>query len=305
MKVNSHNDWSRLREVIVGTAIGTNVPELDRSFFAFHWPDDEDIPKHRVGPVARSIVDEAEEDIAEFIRVLREFDVVVQRPSQEQHSNQFASPDWTSSGYSALMPRDSLVVIGGEIIEAPMVCRSRYFETLAYKKLLVDYFKSGARWVAAPRPRLLDSEFDLRDKDCPKLYENEPIFDAANILRCGRDIFYNVSNSGNLLGSAWLRSHLGDGYRVHDVRVCFDHIDTTLIPLRPGTLLVNPERVSDANIPSQFTKWKVITAPEPTPIQPFSLAYPYATDWIGLNVFSIDEGTIVVPDDQIHLIRML
>ena len=57
-------------------------------------------------------------------------------------------------------PRDSLVVIGNEIIESPMAWRSRYFETRPYKKLLNEYFKKGAKWTVAPKPTMTDELYD-------------------------------------------------------------------------------------------------------------------------------------------------
>lgn len=33
------------------------------------------------------------------------------------------------------------------------------------------------------------------------LGETEPVFDAANVLRAGRDLYYLVSGSGNELGA--------------------------------------------------------------------------------------------------------
>jgi len=43
-----------------------------------------------------------------------------------------------------MMPRDVLLVIGDQIIEAPMGWRSRYLENHAYKDLCKEYFKSRA-----------------------------------------------------------------------------------------------------------------------------------------------------------------
>lgn len=40
--------------------------------------------------------------------------------------------------------------------------------------------------------------------------EFEPCFDAANIIRCGRDLFVQRSHVTNRLGITWLRQHLGD-----------------------------------------------------------------------------------------------
>jgi len=54
-------------------------------------------------------------------------------------------------------PRDGVLVVGDEIIEAPMPWRSRVFEHFAYKKLFTDYFKRGAKWTAAPRPSMDDN----------------------------------------------------------------------------------------------------------------------------------------------------
>ena len=62
-------------------------------------------------------------------------------------------------GFMNACPRDGLMVVGDEIIEAPMAWRSRTFEYFPYKKLLNDYFQKGARWTAAPRPAMGDDLF--------------------------------------------------------------------------------------------------------------------------------------------------
>jgi len=56
-------------------------------------------------------------------------------------------------------PRDGLMVVEDEVIEAPMAWRSRVFEFYAYKKLLKEYFEQGCRWTAAPRPAMGDDLF--------------------------------------------------------------------------------------------------------------------------------------------------
>ena len=79
----------------------------------------------------------------------------------------------------------------------------------------------------------------------PLLTEYEPAFDAACFARCGRDIFWKPDLVSNHFGAQWLRRHLGPAFRIH--RVTFrertpTHIDTTLVPVRPGLVLINPER---------------------------------------------------------------
>ena len=47
--------------------------------------------------------------------------------------------------------------------------------------------------------------------------ESELVFDAADFVRCGRDLFVTRSNVTNATGIDWLRRHLGDGFRIHEV----------------------------------------------------------------------------------------
>ena len=64
------------------------------------------------------------------------------------------------SGMYAAMPRDFLLVIGDELIEAPMAWRSRFFEYRAYRPLLKQYFRKGANWTTAPKPQMADELYD-------------------------------------------------------------------------------------------------------------------------------------------------
>ena len=63
-------------------------------------------------------------------------------------------------GLHAAMPRDILTVIGDEIIEAPMDWRCRFFEYRAYRPLMKEYFRNGARWTTAPKPLIRDELYD-------------------------------------------------------------------------------------------------------------------------------------------------
>lgn len=94
--------------------------------------------------------------------------------------------------------------------------RSRYFEAWASRSLFTEYLKAGARLSAAPRPRLPNSlfkdNFSLNYDRVPAEYgitELEPVFDAADMVRCGRDIFIQRSQVTNWLGVLWLQRPLG------------------------------------------------------------------------------------------------
>ena len=103
--------------------------------------------------------------------------------------------------------RDILLVIGDEIIEAPMAWRSRFFEYRAYRPLIKEYFKQGAKWTTAPKPQMSDQLYDQTypvDDSEKRLElgaqgkfvvtEFEPCFDAADFIRAGRDIFVQRSH---------------------------------------------------------------------------------------------------------------
>lgn len=87
------------------------------------------------------------------------------------------------------------------IIEALMTLRARFLETISFKPILWDYLRSGCRWICAPKPRLADDMYNLTDSAAPALCDHEPVFDAANILRIGRDLLYLLSDTGNRCGA--------------------------------------------------------------------------------------------------------
>ena len=81
-------------------------------------------------------------ELEELCRVLEGEGVTVRRPEVVDFSDWYKMPDFeVPSGMYAAMPRDILLVIGDEIIEAPMAWRSRFFEYRAYRPLLKENFK--------------------------------------------------------------------------------------------------------------------------------------------------------------------
>jgi glycine amidinotransferase len=85
------------------------------------------------------------------------------------------------------------------------------------------------------------------------------------------------------------------------------HIDTTLVPLAPGKVMVNPEFIDTSRLPEALRGWDVLVAPEPDPVVARGLdAYVHlAGNWISLNVFMLDPKRVVVERQQVSLIRAL
>jgi len=303
--VKVYNEWDPLEEVIIGTAQGAQVPIGDKGLFSIRYSDYNNVATIPSGPHNKRIIEEAEEDLETFIDVVKKAGVIVRRPAPTDQSKEFGTPDWKSDGMYNFCPRDIMIAFCDMVIETPMSLRSRLFETFAYKDILIEYLKSGAKWISAPKPRLLDSIYNTTDASQSAIKEDEPVFDAANCLRLGRDIIYLVSDTGNELGALWLQSLLGEKFRVHPCKNLYasTHIDTTIILLKPGLVLVNPSRVNKDNMPKCLKKWKVLQGPEPIDVGFTGVAYGSA--WISLNLFMLAPDLAVVEKTQKPLIKLL
>lgn len=225
------------------------------------------------------------------------------------------------------MPRDVLLTVGNEILEAPMSWRSRAFEYRAYRKLLGEYFESDPNfsWTAAPKPTYSDDMYHLdfpheglgRDAERAELSqrriychtESEPIFDAADVMRFGRDLFVLNSFTTNRKGYDWLRRHYNaKGLRVHFIDFPDDtapmHMDVNFVPLNRNTIMLNPVRPPRPWVRSLLEEngWKVIVGKSAgIPVSPLS----QCSEWLALNVLSIDEKRVLVEAQETPLMDIL
>lgn len=313
MKISTHNDWDPLREIIVGIADGARVPTVDASTMSFSYANSPQAEVKKIeGPLPQWVVDEANEDIEALVVVLETAGVKVHRPIAMNTGAEFSTPEWTSTGWYNWCPRDLLLPLRNLMLEVPSPTRSRYFETRAYRHIMMEAINDGVEWLAAPKPILADDTYTFEDLSRPTLRNLEPAFDAPNIVRLGRDLLYQVSNSGNVLGFQWLNNVLSPrGYRLHMASsiYSFAHFDSTIIPLRPGLVLLNSTRVNPNNCPSLFDKWdklyfQDVIPPETTRSSPHNNFTP-CSPYIALNVLSIDPQTVCLDEKQLPLIRLL
>ena len=306
-KINSNTEWGTLKEVILGRAENAQIPKTKKhDIHCVDYANYETVSGLPSGLYPEKVIQETVEDLEIFQRQLESTGIKVVRPDVINLDLLCATPNWTSDGYYMYCPRDSVLTIGDTLIETPMPLRARYFETLAYKSIFKEYFNNGSGWISAPKPELDDKLYDRTDLSKPTLTEYEIAFDAANVIKCGKDIFYLVSNSGNRLGATWLQKTLGEKYNVHvmDNIYAYVHVDTTILPLAPGVVLLNPSRVNDSNLPTYFKSWKKIWAEDPIPT-PYLEHYAPASPWLGMNVLSISEKLVAVEKNQVPLIKQL
>jgi glycine amidinotransferase/scyllo-inosamine-4-phosphate amidinotransferase 1 len=306
-KFNAHTEWGNLKEVILGIADNARVPVVkNHDIHSVDYANYETVDDLPGGYYSDRIIEDTIEDLNLFAESLKKLGIKVLRPEKTPTHKLHGTYNWRTDSYYNYCPRDSAIVIGDTCIETPMPLRARYFETFALRKIFKQYNDNGGRWISAPKPELPDELYDRTDLSKPTLTEFEPAFDAANIMKCGKDLIYLKSNSGNYAGAKWLQNVLGEKYRVHvvDNVYAYVHIDTSIVPLRPGVVLLNPDRVNENNCPAYFKNWKKIYSPEPFPTG-FSEHWAPASPWLGMNVLSINENLVAVEASQSELMRVL
>jgi len=338
MKVNSHNEWDKLREVIVGKAEG----QACLNFSTVRPPSEGVIEKAEA--LARKafpqwLVDEIAEDLEGLCDVLSSFGAKVLRPDSTQVNRPFATPYFSGAGDHIYNMRDLHLVVGNTVVESPSQEKHRYFETMGLYDIWYDYLNEGFRWICGPKPRLSGEHMITYSEDGKseyedgqkfiKLTEKEILFEAANTVRMGRDLLYLVSRSGNQLGAKWLQSVLGDDYRVHTTSTIYrsSHIDSTVLCLRPGLVLLNTDRVNSSNCPEIFDKWEKLYFSDISPTPDFTVKFhddvrkpiheelaslgvqsgldSIASPYIGMNILSVDPKTVIVDERQSALIKLL
>jgi N-dimethylarginine dimethylaminohydrolase len=129
------------------------------------------------------------------------------------------------------------------------------------------------------------------------------IMDAANVSRLGDRWLFLESPSGNRKAYEWLCAQLPD-IQIDLVNFYSGvHIDSTITPLRPGLVALNASRVTQVNCPQAFDGWEKIWVQDVV-AQDF-YQYPYASKWVGMNLLSIDENTVIIDAAQTQLIKDL
>jgi glycine amidinotransferase len=292
------------------------------------WPE-YGFPLGTYGPLPTEMEDRANEQLDGFAATLQARGIRVDRPTPIDFSQVVQTPDWVQDSMSGCMPaRDLLLTVGPEILEATMTFRSRWFEHLCYRPLLEQYFREDPnfRWEAAPKPRLTDRSYQVGFWSSFKhkseeeqieqhtlskswaLTEEEPLFDAADVGRFGQDLFVQRSTSCNAAGVEWLRRHYPD-HRVHEVLFregAPTHIDATLVPLRPGLALSNPEREPlTPEMVELFRRndWEIVPCAPPAHKEKAPLSY--CSVWLSMNVLMLDPETVCVEASEVWQMEQL
>jgi N-dimethylarginine dimethylaminohydrolase len=146
----------------------------------------------------------------------------------------------------------------------------------------------------------------FRDANVIKMPRNQGlVLDAANVLRLGPNkMLYLESASGNKSAYYWLLANLPTDTSIELCNFYSGvHIDSTIVPLREGLVLLNGARVSKETVPRAFRDWECIFIDDVVP-QDF-YQYPYASKWIAMNMLVVNPTTVIVDAAQNELIELL
>ncbi len=332
--VNSWNEWDPLKRVIVGRPEGTNVPAPEPAW----WYDLPlgGYPLGSYGPFPQEMVDAANEQMNYFVSVLESRGIIVDRVEVQpfMFNKPVSTPDWTQLNcHGVNNVRDVTLIHGNYIVEATTCRRSRWYEYLNLRPIFERYFKEDPEvvHVAAPKPRLTDESYVKNyyyyfnhvwtdEEKRQRLYnwefqltDKEPLWDAADVMRFGKDLFVQASCVTNRPGFDWIKRFFGAlGFRVHVVQ--FDsprdpdkpnnyhpwHIDVNLAPLRPGLCLYNPDwapRTPEFWELFKKNDWELIPAARPVYVhrnKVYLTGLYEGKSWISMNVLSLDPKTVCV-----------
>jgi glycine amidinotransferase len=317
-EIGAYTEWDPLEEVLLGDPLGAMKPGEMAVFDSVIPPIyghviDELFPNGAT-QYPTELVDAARREVRELRAVLEGEGVKVHVAEPIDSSRPLKTPDWSvPHQFCASNPRDSLLLIGDLVIEAPMADRSRYFETFAYRKVLQDLSRRGVRWVSAPKPILSDDSFvtDLmRDEEGrPTQWlttEEEVLFDAADFMKFGKDILVSRSHVTNEAGIAWVQRMLEPDFKVHVIETKNPyamHLDDTIMPLDEGRLLYSPDYFDPAALPDIFKSWEVFEAPPVVISSKNRLGK--LSGWLNINMLSLDEKRIIVERNQENTITFL
>jgi glycine amidinotransferase len=336
--VNSWNEWDPLKRVILGRVEGASVPAPDPEWW--HDCPEGGFPRGSYGRFPQEQVDAAKEQQDYFVSVLEKRGVVVDRPDVHPavyDGRATGTPDWTQLGqYPAVPCRDLYITVGNELIEAAGSRRSRWYEYLNYRPLFERYFREDPdfEWISAPKPRLTEESYvkdyyykfnhvwtdeekrqHVRDWSY-RLTEKEPLWDAADCTRFGKDIFVQASVLTNRAGMDWLKRHFAaKGIRVHAVQFQNDldpwHIDVDLVPIRPGLCTYNPAKPPLGDECFQLFKqndWELVPAAEPSHVYK-AKARVFTewerTSWISMNTLMVGPNTVCVEAHETNQIAFM
>jgi len=272
--IHTVNEWDPLKSIVVGSATHANWPTTDPVFAEegkkTTWRETP-VP---AGPVPQHIVDEANRELDILSETLVRHGVTVYRPRPMDFVD--------LGGMYNYCPRDRLLIWKDTVVDVNMMYPCRNQEIANYGRVL----EQAGKVMVMPR-------------------DSDMIMDAANVCRLGDTWLFLESASGNRRAYEWLCNQFSEV----TIELCNFyagvHIDSTIVPLREGTVLLNASRVNKDNCPRAFDYWEKIWVTDEMIVPQTFYQYPYASKWIAMNMLAVDPETVIIDAAQTQLQQVL
>ena len=272
--IDTRNEWDPLEAIVVGSATHANWPGTDPVFAQegskTTWTETP-VPS---GPVSQTIIDQANRELDILSETLVRRGITVYRPQPMDFV--------AEQGMYNYCPRDRLLVWGNTVVDCNMMYPCRNQEIKNYYGLL----SQAQNILTMPR-------------------DQNMVLDAANVCRLGDTWLFLESASGNLAAYEWLC----DKFPRVTIELCNFysgvHIDSTIVPVREGLVLLNASRVNPDNCPRAFDYWEKIWVTDDMIVAQDFYQYPYASKWIAMNMLVVDPETVILDAAQTQLITIL
>jgi glycine amidinotransferase len=288
--ISVDSEWGRLREVIVGIVPDNAiVPPPVSSHFKEDFRQDVTCFQQCHEKPAKQALPEAftvgRRQVEALVKIYEKSGIKVHRPRPHTETELHLF----RMGGAPLYARDSMLVVGQNVIELSLRNPSRRKEIFAYREMLARRLAQAprAQYASMPPPR-----------PAPATEADEgpgPFLEGGDIFLLGKDIL--VGNSGqasNRAGINWLQRFLGpQGYRVQEVPLTdWHHLDCVLTIIRPGLAMAVKTAFRDG-LPGPIREWEIIEA---------SPAEGHA---MGVNAMCLAPDVVVMGEEHQRLIMEL
>jgi N-dimethylarginine dimethylaminohydrolase len=286
-RIRVTNEYGRLREAVVGIEDDTIEPDYVE---ALCWLErlDPDTKKFLAERAGQRIAAEASAGVRaqleRHVQTLESHGVVVHRTASIADPNEKTFLANIQRGNMLFGGADFFRVIGETVIllnsfRLPFRRKQVFAVRPVLEKLLMG---TDVRYVSTPFPFL-------------QYFPEDLFLENGDIMVDGRSVFVGHSgNASSKAGIEWLRRLLGREYTVYTIELAADrfHLDWVLGLNRWGVLTYCPAALKDgeAGLPAPLRRWTKIVV--------------NADENAGANNLSLDENTIVVPEQYERICKL-
>lgn len=298
MKINTFTDFNQLKGVIFGYMDeSAQIPEENPVFKAF-------LGDYPARPYPEWLVKNCQKTQNEVATKFMEMGIEVMRPGKIDHRRHYElEGHLIKGGMHTFSPRDVIFYYHDTIYCVPTIEPNRIYESESMDYIFEQQRANGSKWV-----------------DSKKTYwcKNAKSFDAANLIKCGLDILFLISISGNYEGykefSNEFKRRYGNKVRIHPMMNSYSgfHVDVTVMPigynkkLGKNLVVVSKKDLNPTNMPAIFRgdNWRVLEMPleifVDTGCEP---DFNFASIWLGMNILIVNPNLIFCDSNQIHIIE--